>query len=49
MIGKWIQGTNGNDVGEIRDLTISLKDGTVRHVLVDVNDAGQAMLTRLAR
>jgi sporulation protein YlmC with PRC-barrel domain len=44
MIGKEIQGTSGNEVGEIRDLTISMKDGAVRNVLVDVKDAGQAML-----
>ena len=44
MIGKEIQGKNGNEVGEIDDLAISLKDGSVRNVIVDVKDAGQAVL-----
>lgn len=44
MIGKELKGKSGNDVGEIKDLTISLKEGSVRNVIVDVKDAGQATL-----
>ncbi len=44
MIGEELKGKSGNDVGEIKDLTISLKEGSVRNVIVDVKDAGQAAL-----
>ncbi len=44
MIGNNVQGKNGNEVGEIKDLTLSLKDGSVRNVIVELNDGGQAML-----
>lgn len=44
MIGKDVQAKNGDDVGEIEDLTFSLKDGSVKNVLVDLHDGGQTTL-----
>jgi sporulation protein YlmC with PRC-barrel domain len=44
MIGKNVQAKNGSDVGEIKDLTLSLEDGSVRNVAVDLDDGGQAVL-----
>jgi sporulation protein YlmC with PRC-barrel domain len=44
MIGKDLQGKKGEDVGEIKDLTLSLKDGSVKNVMVDLDDGGQTML-----
>lgn len=44
MIGKELKGKSGNEVGELEDLTISLKEGSLRNVIVDVKDAGQATL-----
>lgn len=42
LIGKEIQDRNGQNVGEVRDVIVSLQDGGVKNIVVSVQDGGRA-------
>lgn len=44
MIGQDVEDKSGKEVGEIKDLVINLHDGQLKNVVIDVKDAGQAMV-----
>jgi sporulation protein YlmC with PRC-barrel domain len=44
MEGREVQDRSGNAVGEVRDVVVSVSDGKIEHVVVDVKDAGEARI-----
>ena len=42
--GKQVQGKGGEEVGELKDVTIGLNDGHLRNVVIDVEDGGQVAI-----
>lgn len=44
MEGRNVQDRSGNAIGEVRNVVINLTDGKVEHIVVDMNDAGQARI-----
>ena len=44
LIGQNVQDKSGNDVGEIKDIMVSLGSGQLRNIVLDLNEGGQAMV-----
>jgi sporulation protein YlmC with PRC-barrel domain len=44
LIGTDVQYKNGEDAGEVKDLLVSLNNGQIRNVVLDVEGAGQARI-----
>ncbi|HEX7055542.1 MAG TPA: PRC-barrel domain-containing protein [Burkholderiales bacterium] len=42
--GKQVQAKGGEEVGKLKDLTVSMSDGRIRDVVIDLKDGGQARL-----
>lgn len=42
--GREVQDQGGNAVGKVDDVVVSITDGKVEHLVVDVKDAGQAQI-----
>jgi sporulation protein YlmC with PRC-barrel domain len=42
MLGVNLQDRSGNDVGEIKDIAVDLGTGSVAHMVIDLNEGGQA-------